>query len=633
MKVAALISILLGALLFTGSARAQDATRDATRDATWPHFNGDLRAQKFSPLTEITPDNIRNLRAAWRMRTGEIPARAGWSATPLFANETLYLGTPSSRIVALEPDTGRVKWAYDPKPDRSAASQRDAANRGVAYWQADNVVAGQPCQKRVYVGTVDAKLHAVDADSGKPCADFGDDGVLDVDQWNTANRKWPLALLQPPTVFRDYLFLGWSGNSLADGAVSPGTLFALDARSGALRWSFEAIPEEIAGKTGMANIATGMAVDAARNVLYVPVRSPSPDFFGGNRLDDIPYANSVTALDIETGKVVWSRQLVHHDLWDYGANAAPSLIDIVRDGKTIPALVQTTRQGFLFVLDRETGEPVYPIEDRPVGRSTVPGEVSAPTQPVVNLPQPVTADTWPGIFKLADWASFGHCRRIAGGLRNEGRFTPPSLQGSLIYPAPDGAIGSGGGAIDPRSQTLIVNATSTVQILRLLRRTDYNNLADDDTEAAAGLFPMRGTPYGIRVSTFLNPFRIPCWNPPFGTLSSYDLRTGKLLWRKPFGQVQRWGFYMPEAWGTPTVGAPAVTASGLIFIGASMDSRVRAIDLKSGEVLWKHLVPAPAAALPAIYRYKGKQYVVFAAGGHPAMTSKTSDAVVAFALP
>lgn len=633
MKAAALISATLGAVLLAGPARAQVATQDATQDTTWPHFNGDLRAQKFSPLSEIAPDNVRNLRAAWRMRTGEIPARAGWSATPLFANETLYLGTPSSRIVAIEPDTGRVKWTYDPKPDRSAASQRDAANRGVAYWQADNAVAGQPCQKRVYVGTVDAKLHAVDADSGKPCADFGDGGVLDVDQWNTANRKWPLALLQPPTVFRDYLFLGWSGNSLAEGAVSPGTLFALDARSGALRWSFETIPEEIAGKTGMANIAAGMAVDAARSMLYVPVRSPSPDFFGGNRLDDIPYANSVTALDIESGKVVWSRQFVNHDLWDYGANAAPSLLDIVKDGKTIPALVQTTRQGFLFVLNRETGEPIYPIEDRPVGRSTVPGEVSAPTQPFVNLPQPVTADTWPGIFKLADWVSFGHCTRIAGGLRNEGRFTPPSLQGSLIYPAPDGAIGSGGGAIDPRSQTLIVNATSSVQILRLLRRADYNNLVGDDSEATAGLFPMRGTPYGIRISTFLNPFRIPCWNPPFGSLSSYDLRTGKLLWRKPFGQVQRWGFYMPESWGTPTIGAPAITASGLIFIGASMDSRVRAIDLKSGEVLWKHLVPAPAAALPAIYRYKGKQYVVFAAGGHPAMMSRTSDAVVAFALP
>jgi quinoprotein glucose dehydrogenase len=631
MRAPAFIAAAIGLMLLSVPARAQDGTH--AQDGTWAHFDGDLRAQKFSTLTDITPGNVRSLRRVWQMRTGDAAARAGWSATPIFANGTLYLGTPSSRILALEPDTGRVKWTYDPKPDWTAAQARDAANRGVAYWQAASAVAGEPCQKRVYVGTVDAKLHAVDADSGKPCADFGNAGVVDADQWNNANRKWPLALTQPPAVFRDFLFLGWRGNGLAEGAVSPGTLFALDARSGALRWTFESIPEEVAGKTGMANIAASMAVDPVRNMLYVPVRSPSPDLFGGNRLDDIPYASSVTALDIETGKVVWSRQLVHHDLWDYGANAAPSLVDIVKDGVTVPALVQTTKQGFLFVLNRETGEPVFPIEERPVPKSNVPGEVSAPTQPFVSLPQPVTADTWPGIFKLADWASFGHCTRIASGRRDEGRFTPPSLQGSLIYPALAGAIGPGGGAVDPRSQTLIVNATSAVQIYRLLRRADYNNVAGDDTRVEGGLFPMRGTPYGARITTFLNPLRIPCWNPPFGTMSSYDLRTGKLLWRRPFGQVQRWGFYMPEAWGTPTVGGPAITASGLIFIGASMDSRVRAIDLKSGEVLWKHLVPAPAAALPAIYSYKGKQYVVFAAGGHPAMMSRTSDAVVAFALP
>ncbi|HWV54710.1 PQQ-binding-like beta-propeller repeat protein [Pseudorhodoplanes sp.] len=603
------------------------------QNAGWSHFNGDLSAQKFSPLSEITPANVKNLRTAWRMRTAETPAPGGWQATPIFANDTLYVGTPRSRILALEPDSGRLKWSYDPKPALDAAAQRGASNRGVAYWQADKPIAEEPCQKRVYVGTVDAKLHAVDADSGKLCADFGDAGVLNADQWNSANRKWPLALTQPPTVFRDFLFLGWSGNGLAEGAVSPGTLFALDARSGALRWTFESIPEEVAGKTGMANVAGSMTVDPVRNMLYIPVRSPSPDFFGGNRLDDIPYANSVTALDIPSGKVVWSRQLVHHDVWDYGPNAAPSLVDIVKDGNTIPALVQTSKQGFLFVLNRETGEPIYPIEERPAPRSTVPGEVAAPTQPFATMPPPATGDTWPGIFKLADWVSFGYCTRIAAGRHDEGRFTPPSLQGSLTYPSLTGAIGSGGGAIDPRSQTMIVNATSAVQIYRLLRRADYNNLADDDAETARGLYPMRGTPYGARISTFLNPLRMPCWNPPFGTLSSYDLKSGKLLWRKPFGQVQRWGFYMPEAWGTPTVGGPAITASGLIFIGGSMDSRVRAIDLKTGDVLWKHLVPAPSAALPAIYSYKGKQYVVFAAGGHPALTSKISDAVVAFALP
>jgi quinoprotein glucose dehydrogenase len=412
------------------------ATPAQPQQATWQHFNGDLRAQKFSPLTQITPANVANLRVAWRTRTGDVPAGAGWSATPLFANDTLYLGTPSSRIFALEPDTGKLKWRYDPKvdrnADRAANPQRERANRGAAYWQAENVAAGQPCQKRVYIGTTDAKLHSVDADTGKPCTDFGSAGAVDVDQWSTVNRKGPLSLLQPPTVFRDTLFVGWTGNGRADTEAPPGTLFALDARTGTLRWTFESIPEEIAAKTGAANIWASMSVDPERGILYIPVGSPSPNFFGGNRLDDIPYATSVTALEIETGKPVWSRQLVHHDLWDYDANAAPTLVDIVKDGVTIPALVQTSRQGFLYVLNRLTGEPVYPIEERPVPKSTVPGEVSAPTQPHVDVPPPTADGKWPGVFKLADWTSLGYCSRMANSLRYDGRFTPPSLQGSLI---------------------------------------------------------------------------------------------------------------------------------------------------------------------------------------------------------
>ena len=631
-----LCSTILAAALLGGTAYAQ----------TWQHFNGDIRAQKYSPLTEITPANVRSLRVVWRARTGDPPLTAasqpgairtppvtGWSATPIFANETVYLGTPSQRIVALEPDTGKIKWAFDPKAALDTRAQFTLNSRGVAYWQANPIAAGQPCQKRIYTGTMNGKLHAVDADSGNPCADFGEGGVVDVEQWNVANRRWPLSLLQPPTVFKDTLFLGWSGNGRSDAEAPPGTLFALDARTGALRWTFETIPEDIAAKTGMANVWASMSVDPDRNMLFVPVSSPSPDFFGGNRLDDIPLATSVTALDIETGNVVWSRQLVHHDLWDYGANSAPTLVDIVKDGATIPALIQTSRQGFLFVLNRLTGEPVYPVEERPAPKSAVPGEVSAPTQPHVDLPQPTTGDKWPGIFRLGDWISLGQCARMAAGVRDEGRFTPPSLQGSLVYPAPFGGVEWGGGALDPRTQTFVVNSSNVVQIHRLLRRADYNNLVSSGSEAPGGLFPMRGTPYGVQISSFLNPIGMPCWNPPYGTLSSYDLRTGKLLWRKPFGQVQHWGFYMPESWGTVTIGGPALTASGLIFIGASMDSRVRAIDLKSGEVLWKHLVPAPAAALPAIFEYKGKQYVVFVAGGHSLLTPKLSDEVVAFALP
>jgi quinoprotein glucose dehydrogenase len=607
-----------------------------------PHrSSADLTAQKFSPLTEITPANVRSLRMAWRARTGDVSTGAAirdgrkvpateWSATPLFVNDTLYVGTPFYRVFALEPDSGKVKWVYDTKAELDAGGHTEIKNHGVAYWQADNATPGRACDKRIYIGTVDAKLHAIDADSGKPCADFGDNGVLDVDQWNVTNRKWPLALFQPPTVFRDTLFLGWSGMPRTDSEATPGSLFAIDARTGALRWTFEPIPEDVNGKTGHANVFAAMSVDAERNLLFVPVSSPSPSFFGGNRLDDLPNTGSLTALNIENGQVVWSRQFVHHDLWDYGTNSAPTLIDIAKDGVTIPALVQTSKQGFLYVLNRQTGEPVYPIAERGVPKSGVPGEVSSPTQPFADLPPPVTDGKWPGVFNLSDWASAGFCSRIAKRLKHEGRFTPPSLEGSLIFPGSFGGVGSGGGATDPAGQSFVVNASQNVQIYRLFRRSDFDNV---DNGEAAGYFPMTGTPYGVRVQTFRNAFGMPCWNPPYGTLSSYDLKTGKLNWRKPFGQIQRWGFYMPEAWGTMTVGAPAITASGLIFIGASTDSRVRAIDLKTGDMLWKHVVPAPAAASPAIYQYKGKQYVVFSAGGHPALGPKASDEVMAFALP
>ncbi|BAT59553.1 quinoprotein glucose dehydrogenase [Variibacter gotjawalensis] len=635
---------LLGLALPFGGASAQQ---------TWSHFNGDLKAQKYSPLTQITPENVGKLRAAWRVHTGDkagpgvgptgvhnrpmpprgkIPATV-WSATPIFVNDTLYLGTPFYRIFAIEPDTGRVKWTYDSKSALEALTQPDLKNRGVAYWQSVTADAGQPCQKRVYIGTMDAKLHSVDADTGQTCKDFGKDGVVDINVWNSAKNKWPLSILQPPTVFKDFLFVGWAGKDWEDSEAPAGSLFALDARTGELRWTFEALPKDIAAKTGTSNIWASMSVDEERDILYIPVSSPSPNFYGGNRLAPIPLGTSVTALKIQTGEILWSRQLVHHDLWDFDTNSAATLVDITKDGQTIPALVQTSKQGFIYVLNRLTGEPIYPIDERPVPQSKVDGEVSSPTQPYVAKPQPVVGDQFPGIFWLADVSSGGYCTRTLKTLVNEGRFTPPSLQGSLIYPATIGGVEWGGGAVDPGKQIFVVNNTSAVQIYKLLKRDDYNKATSVGGSETGGYFPMLGAPYGIQLTTFLNPLGMPCWNPPYGSISAYDLKTGERLWNKPFGRVQKWGFYMPESWGTVTIGGPVVTASGLIFIGASMDSRVRALDMKTGNVLWQANVSAPAVSLPAVYQYKSKQYVVFAAGGNSILTPRVSDEIVAFTLP
>ncbi len=345
----------------------------------------------------------------------------------------------------------------------------------------------------------------------------------------------------------------------------------------------------------------------------------------------MPLTTSLTALDIETGEVLWSRQLVHHDLWDFDTDAPPTPIDIEKGGETIPALVETSKMGFIYVLNRVTGEPVYPIEGRPVPASDVAGEEAAPTQPYSMIPKPVIEDRWPGVFRLADWAGFGYCSDTAAKLRDEGRFTPPSLQGTLTYPPTSGGIEWGGGAVDPNSRTCVVNNSSVVQIYQLFEREAYEQQTAGGNDGT--YYPQTGSPYGFRLTSFLNQIGMPCWKPPYGSMSACDLDTGELLWKKPFGQVQQWGSYMPEAWGSPTIGGPVVTASGLIFIGASMDAHVCAIDLKSSEVLWKGLVDAPAVALPAVYTYKGKQYVVVTAGGNSILSPRVGDQIAAFGLP
>ena len=631
------------------------ATPLGAQETSWSTFNGDLKAQKYSPLTRITPENVGNLSVAWQAHTGDVatggatpagmhtrakfpegqnlPATV-WSATPLFVNDTLYLGTPFYRIFALEPDTGKTKWIYDTKSDLEALTQPDLKNRGVAYWQAAMPQAGTPCQKRVYIGTMDAHLHSVDADTGTACADFGANGVVDVDQWNVENAKWPLSLLQPPTVYKDMLFLGWAGKDWAFEIDPPGTLFALDARTGAKLWEFHTLDAKTAATSGTGNIWASMSVDPDRDLLYIPVSSPSPNFYGGRRLEPSALATSVTALDTNTGRVVWSRQLVHHDIWDLDTNSAPTLVDIVKDGVTIPALVQTSKQGFLYVLHRETGEPVYPIEERPVPSSDVPGEKASPTQPYVAKPQSVVDDNWPGVYWLADLASGGYCSRTAASLVDKGRFTPPSLGGSIVYPGTIGGVEWGGGAVDPNSGIFVVNYSSAVQIYKLIPRDQYDTLANSpEGLETGGFFPQTGSPYGVQLLTFLNPLGLPCWKPPYGSIAAFDLKTGEQLWDVPFGQVQQWGFYMPEDWGSITIGGPVITASGLIFVGASMDSRVRALDIRTGQVLWKAVVAAPAVSLPAVYEYKGKQYVVWAAGGNSILTPTVSDQIIAFALP
>ncbi|MBS0248379.1 MAG: pyrroloquinoline quinone-dependent dehydrogenase [Proteobacteria bacterium] len=618
---------------------AQPAVTGTTHYDGWYTFNGDLENRKYSTAEQITPQNVAKLTKAWEVHTGDMSDGSGkasksdWSATPLFVNNTVYVSTPFYRIFAIAPDSGKVKWTYDTHAVLKAVTQPDLKTRGVAYWQAARPETGKACDKMVYIGTMDAKLYAVDADSGKPCDGFANKGMLDLNQWNTLNNKWPLSILQPPTVYKDTLFIGWAGKDWADAEAPPGTVFAVDARTGALKWTFNALPEDIRKKTGTANVWTSMSIDPEHGILYLPISSPSPNFYGGNRKENIPAATSVTALNADTGDVIWSRQIVHHDIWDYDTNAAPTLVDIKKDGKTIPALVQTSKMGFIFVLNRLTGEPIYPIEERKVPPSDVAGEQAASTQPYPTGLEPTVPDKFPGISTIADIVSFGQCSRTFDQLRHDGRYTPPSLKGTLAYPSTAGGIEWGGGAVDPTSGVYVVNSSAVAQIYKLMTRQDYDAADKGADPGDNGYYPQAGSPYGFYLTNFVNFLGMPCWKPPYGTMSAYDLNTGKLLWRKPFGVSQKWGFYMPQSWGSVTIGGPLVTKSGLIFIGGSMDARVRAIDLKTGEVLWRALVDAPAVANPATYTYNGKQYVVFVAGGNAILKPQAGDQVVAYALP
>ncbi|KAA5604870.1 pyrroloquinoline quinone-dependent dehydrogenase [Roseospira marina] len=628
----------LAGLLLTAGLAAPALAQDTAR---WDTFHGQLNAQKYSPLDQITADNVDQLEKVWEIHTGDISDGTGdrpatvWSATPIYANATLYIGTPFYRILALDPATGEEKWSFDTHSSLEALTQPALKNRGVAYWAAEDPAEGETCQKIVYLGTMDARLFAVDADTGQPCAGFADNGVFDLNQFNDTNARWPLSLLQPPTVVGDHLLLGWAGKDWAFAEAPPGSVFSLNARTGEVEWVLPTLPEDIREKTGTANVWTAMSADEERGLVYLPISSPSPNYWGGNRTESIPLATSTTAVDIETGDVVWSRQWVHHDIWDYDTNSAPTLVDITVDGTTIPALIQATKQGFLFVVNRETGEDVWPIEERPVPSGAVPGEVYAPTQPFPTKPAPLLdQSTKPDVWWIADAVGFGECSALFDRLHYDGMYSPPTTEGAgvMAYPDSSGGVQWGGVAFDPESQTAIVNTSHIVQYIQLFSRADYDTHTGGSGNES-GFYPQTGAPFGMSLKVAMNWLGMPCWAPPFGELVAIDMHTGDVSWRRPMGASQKYGFYMPESLGSPTIGGPAVTAGGVIFIGASMDAKVRAYALSDGRELWEDIVEAPAVSVPAVYEHQGREYVAFAVGGNTILKDQVGDQVVVYALP
>lgn len=641
---------LLAGLLGAGSAGQSTAQELGTG---WPTYGGDAGGQRYSTLRQITPANVDQLEVAWTYHTGETPdarpeaGKLAFQATPILDGDTLYFCSPLSRAFAVDAETGEERWVFDAKPRIEGDMTKTC--RGVALWRAEASNSGSPepaCRSRIFMGTIDAALVALDAGTGRACADFGRAGRVDLRVGLGDVAPGEMYMTSPPTVVGDVVVTGAMVRDNVRSDAPGGVIRAFDVRSGALRWAFDPVPpgtpplESADAETryhrGTPNAWSILSVDIERGLVFVPFGNASPDFFGGQRKGFDYYASSVVALEASSGRPVWRYQTVHHDLWDYDVASQPSLLEVVKDGRSIPAVAQPTKMGHVFLLDRESGLPIYPVEERAVPQTDVPGETSSPTQPFPTFPAPLH----PHHLEAEQAFGFtpydrGACRAKIESLRNEGIFTPPSLGGSIQYPGVAGGANWGSLAHDPERGLLVLNHNSVAQIQTLIPR-------DGTAEARRaqrhmGTSPQAGTPYLINQEVLVSPFGVPCVPTPWGSLMAVSLETGEKVWEIPFGTTRDMLPFFPIGldFGLPSMGGPIVTASGLVFIGASMDRYLRAFDVETGELLWRGRLPAGGQATPMTYRTKrsGRQFVVIAAGGHGTLGTEPGDSVVAYSLP
>jgi quinoprotein glucose dehydrogenase len=638
-------------ILIGASAAVMLGTRENSEVDSWPYYGHDAGGMRYSSLTQINRQNVAKLKVAWTFYTGEIADgahtrnRSGFETTPIVVDGTLYLTTPFNRVIALDPQTGTQRWSYDPKTDLNLDYGDGLVNRGASSWLDANRTTGQPCRRRIFEATQDARLIAIDAAHGMPCADFGQGGQVSLKNVTDYHSGW-YHMTSPPAVIDDLVIVGSAIDDNHAANMASGVVRAFDARTGALRWSWDPIPPngssgtegERTWRSGAANAWSIMAVDAERDLVFVPTGSASPDYYGGLRPGDNKWANSVVALRAKTGELVWGFQLVHHDLWDFDSASPPLLTMLRHDGKNVPVVIQGNKTGMLYVLNRDTGKPVFPVKERPVPQSDVRGEVASPTQPFPIAPAPLAP------HQLSPEQAYGptdadreFCRQAISELRNEGIFTPPSLKGSLMVPGNIGGMTWSGYAFDPHRGLLVTNTNNLVAWARLIPRTKYDAPgAHAHEDADHG--DQTGTPYGMARRFLQSPSDLPCGAPPWGMLNAVDMNEGKIRWQVPLGSMQDFGGTHKKEipLGSPSLGGAIITAGGLVFIAGTPDGYLRAFDIENGAELWKAQLPAGANATPMTYRVSasGKQYVVIAAGGHPKIPEeKQGDAVVAFALP
>ena len=631
----------------------------ATDVLGWQYWGGDAGGSRYSELSQINRGNIPQLKEVWRYRTGalerhdeEVNKWAAFEATPILlpdsAGRSLVLCTPYNRVIALDPVTGEERWFFD--PDIALDMRLPYVCRGVTYWHAPELDPDEECAHRIFTATNDTRIFAIDARTGKRCSRFADNGEIKV-KHKPFILPGEMNMSSPPSVINGVLVVGSTVMDMMRVDPPSGVIRAFDAESGEPAWEFDPVPrdtgdplgdtwtEEARRITGGANVWSVMSVDERRNLIFLPTSSPSGDIYGAHRPGENRYSNSVVALRGTTGEVVWHFQTLHHDVWDFDLAAQPVLVDLPVAGVSVPVVVQATKQGFIFVLHRETGEPIFPVEEKPVPQGGVGQEWLSPTQPVPVKPPPLVPqtftedDAW-GLLLFDKWL----CRRKVAALRSDGLYTPPSLQGSISMPNALGGVNWGGPAIDPNRALLVVNTNRVPGVFRLIPRDEAPSAIIDFDAASGGgqiINPQSGTPYAVEIEFLQSPLGMPCSPPPWGGLTAVDLAKGEILWEVPFGSVAGMlPFPVPFKleWGLPNIGGPIITAGGLVFIAATMDDRFRAYNTDTGEKLWQVELPASAQATPMTYMIGGKQFVVLAAGGHAAMQTSVGDYVIAYAL-
>ncbi len=600
-------------ILFVAALLAADDYR------SWSEYGGGVEGAQYSALTQINRANVGQLRVAWKFPIGD---GKKYSFNPLQVDDKLFVLGAGNAILCLEATTGKTVWRYEPPADTTLITFR-----GINYWESKDRRL-----RRLFFASNHA-LRALDATTGKLVADFGGTGSVDLKQGLDRDPA-KIALVQsttPGRVFEDLIILGSSTNQGYGSA--PGDIRAYDARSGKLRWTFHTVPrpgeygadtwpKDARKSVGGANVWGEMSVDPKRGILYAPTASAKYNFWGGDRSGANLFADCLLALDARTGKRLWHYQFVHHDILDYDGASSPKLLTLRREGKTIEAVALATKQGFLFVFDRVSGKPVFPIEERPAPASDVAGEKTAPTQPASTLPpfsrQKFTVDDLSPFLSPEDRAKF---RDQILSARNEGLFTPPSLRGSIQMPGNNGGSNWGGVAVDSLRGRLVVVSKDLPCLLKL---------DDKDPDPAVNRWE---TPFGFMIASD----GLAAIKPPWTTMTMYDLNEGKIVWQQPLGEVPFLAAKGIKNTGThyPKVG-PVITAGGLVFTG-TRDKKVRAFDADTGKMLWEHEVEAAMEGIPAVFEVNGKQYIVFCASAQAGLTPATAEeirgAYVAFALP